>query len=172
MTVIFSISLCATCIGVMIEPWLAIGHFCSHCNYIIMAPIVAVRMYDEMEVNRINVGKLENFIVINECADKYTNVDSVLIDSQLDKALEESQLIAVWFWITMGMLLFEVLALIFFVLAPLFGKCCQHDHSSDYIKVADNNAKIADDSSSSSSSSSHLSAKYYPAEENEKAEIV
>ena len=99
-----------------------------------MAPIVAVRIYEEMEVNRANVEQLENFTVINECADKYTNVNTELITSQLNQALEHSQLISLWFWITMGMLIFEVVALICFVLAPLFAECCHHGHnnSDDY----------------------------------------
>jgi len=46
-----------------------------------MAPIVAKRMYEEMDVNRANVEKLQNYIVLNECADEYTNVDIDLIDS-------------------------------------------------------------------------------------------
>ena len=81
MVVIFCITLCASCFGVIFPPILMLAHVCSHCSYIIMAPIVAVRIVDEMEVNRNNVQQLENFSVINECADKYTNVDTDLITS-------------------------------------------------------------------------------------------
>ena len=59
--------------------WSGVAHAVGLGAYIIMAPIVGVRMYDEMEVNRINVELLANFEVINECADKYTNVDSDLV---------------------------------------------------------------------------------------------
>ena len=47
-------------------------------------------MRQEMAVNRQNVELIENFEVINECADKYTNVDSDLITEQLDKAYQKA----------------------------------------------------------------------------------
>ena len=41
-----------------------------------MAPIVGVNMYQEMAVNRENLQKLENFNIINECADNFTTVNT------------------------------------------------------------------------------------------------
>ena len=61
---------------------------CGHCFYIIMAPIVGVRVYEEMEVNRANIDKLEKFTILNECADPYTNVDADLVESELDLAYD------------------------------------------------------------------------------------
>ena len=79
MCVLFSIGFvmsgCVVCIPVLMPPI----HGCVHCAYIIMAPIVAVRMRDEMEVNRQNIELIDNFTIINECADKYTNVDADLV---------------------------------------------------------------------------------------------
>ena len=72
-----------------------------------MAPIVGVRTYQEMEVNRANVQKLENFYIINECADQYTNVNTQLIEEELDYAHDLSKIIAIWFWITVSMIVFE-----------------------------------------------------------------
>lgn len=95
-----------------------------------MAPIVAVRLNEEMDVNRANVAQLNNFEVINECGDEYTNVNIVLINDQLDKAYEESQLISIWFWITVGMFAFEVCALISIFMASCCD-CIDNDHHDE-----------------------------------------
>ena len=99
-----------------------------------MAPIVGVRMHQEMDANRANVAKLEKFSVLNECADKYTHVDADLIESELDQAYKEAQLIEVWFWITMGMVFFEVFACCCMALSPLIKKAKSHDHD-DYKSI-------------------------------------
>ena len=79
MCCIFSVGFIMSCVTLWIEFLLPFVHGLGHCAYIIMAPIVAVRMRDEMEINRQNIELIDNFWVINECADKYTNVDSDLI---------------------------------------------------------------------------------------------
>lgn len=81
MCVLFSISVCANCFTFLFPPVFSVVHSCTQVCYIIMAPIVAKRMYEEMDVNRANVEKLQNYKVINECADEYTNLDIDLIDS-------------------------------------------------------------------------------------------
>ena len=81
---------------------------CSNLCYLIMAPIVGVRVYQEMEINRINVGKLENFMVINDCGDALTQVDLDTITRELDEAHDEASLIKTWFWLTMALFIIEV----------------------------------------------------------------
>ena len=75
-----------------------------------------------MEVNRANVDKLEKFTILNECADPLTNVDADLIESELNMAYDEARLIEVWFWITMGMVFFEVFVLCCMTCKPMFKK--------------------------------------------------
>ncbi len=71
-----------------------------------MDPIVGVRIKKEMEINRQNVGLLENFLVLNECAYEFTNVKTAEIELELDAALESGRLIQLWFRITMSMFCF------------------------------------------------------------------
>ena len=61
MCVIFSVGFIMSCATVCIEFLLPFVHGCGHCAYIIMAPIVAVRMTDEMKINRQNIELIDNF---------------------------------------------------------------------------------------------------------------
>ena len=77
MVVLFSVSACLAGAALFFKSdERIVGTFVIHMFvqmfYIIMAPIVGVRMYDEMDVNRANIVQLQNFAVINECADQYT----------------------------------------------------------------------------------------------------
>lgn len=38
--------------------WVAFANCCSNLVFIIMGPIIGVRVYDEMQINRENVEKL------------------------------------------------------------------------------------------------------------------
>ena len=115
MTVLFSLSAAVAFAALFFKERITgiyLVHLFVQVCYIIMAPIVGARMYDEMDVNEKNVVKLQNFAVINECGDLYTNVDIEMINSELDQALAYSELIEILFWATMGMLFFEIVSLI------------------------------------------------------------
>lgn len=113
--------------------------------FIIMAPIVGTRMYAEMDINRENVDKLSNFYVINECADKYTNVDTDLIESELDQAHELSQNIAVTFWVMWAFFFMELITL---CCMPCIKKWDEDGkifrNTDDDYHVAENEYKVTD----------------------------
>lgn len=149
MAVLFSISACFTGFAVSTTTddqiiGTFVVHMCVQMFYIIMAPIVGVRMYDEMEVNRENIIQLQNFSVINECADQYTNVNTDMIASELDEAFALSKWIEIWFWTTMGMLFFEVVSLCAF---PLIACLCESRGSSDEVYIASEELSNLNDSS-------------------------
>ena len=75
-----------------------------------------------MTVNRENIEKLSNYEVVNECADKYTNIDIEMVDSELDQAFKEAKLIKTWFWITMIMFIIE---LSIFCSLFICDRCCR-----------------------------------------------
>ena len=61
MSCIFAVMIVGHCLALWKEMLFPFSHGCSHCSYIIMAPIVGVRMREEMEMNRLNVELLDNF---------------------------------------------------------------------------------------------------------------
>ena len=69
MCCIFALSLIAHCIGGLCFDVFPYVHMATHIPYIIMAPIVGVRMREEKEMNRVNVELIDKFSIINECAD-------------------------------------------------------------------------------------------------------
>ena len=69
MCCIFALALVAHCIGELCWELGGYIHIATHIPYIIMAPIVGVRMREEKEMNRLNVDLIDNFSIINECAD-------------------------------------------------------------------------------------------------------
>ena len=142
MVVLFNILLLLKCFA-FFELWdistewgCGVSHCCMSTIYIITAPIVAKRIYEEMEVNRHNVSQLENFHIINECADQYTNVDVDMIDAELDYAHELSQNIAVCFWLTMTLFILEIVLI---CVAICMANCCPSysRDDSDYYRAVD-----------------------------------
>lgn len=91
--------------------------------FIIVAPLVGVALYEELKVNQQNIEKLDNFTIINECADQYTNIDIVQVDSELDIAREQAHVIFLWFWITFGMLFLEFFAAFVYLFILLCKGC-------------------------------------------------
>ena len=79
--------------------------------------------------------------MINECADEYTRLNIEMIDSMLDKAYDEAHLITVWFWITMCMLIFEVIS---FCIAFITFKCCNDSSYDDYKRAGDDCVEMAE----------------------------
>ena len=65
-------------------------------------------MYQEMAVNRENLQKLENFNIINECADNFTTVNTEQIKADLDEAYASTKLIVIWFWVIVSAFLFQL----------------------------------------------------------------
>ena len=71
--------------------------------------------------NRENVAKLDNFVVINECADIYTNVDIESIDLKLDYALKYAHVLSAWLGVTAGLFFFEIIIV---CVIPISIMCC------------------------------------------------
>ena len=65
-----------------------------------------------------------------------------MINSELDQALAYSQLIEIWFWTTMGMLIFEVVSLIPLIACLL----CGSRGSGDEVHCAEEKQSILSDS--------------------------
>ncbi len=71
-----------------------IGSFAiANLSYLIIAPIVGVRIKKEIEVNRENVSLLTEFLVLNECADDFMNVNTEEIERELDAAHDVGEVI-------------------------------------------------------------------------------
>ncbi len=101
------------------EPLGNIGAFAgSNLCYLIMAPIIGVRIKKEMEINRENVTLLTEFLVLNECADAFTNVDTETVERELDAAHDSSKVILLWFRITMVMFCLTCLTTSLYFCAP------------------------------------------------------
>lgn len=82
MLIMFSILLVLHfCFAVM-----PVAHCCTLILFLIFVPVALSRVPTIMEENRQNILKLVNFTALNECADKYTNIDVERVDSELDLA--------------------------------------------------------------------------------------
>lgn len=53
------------------------GSFCgANVCYLIIGAIAGVRINKELDTNRENISLLNNFLVLNQCADQFTNVNT------------------------------------------------------------------------------------------------
>ena len=97
-------------------------------------PILYARLKATAVANRENVAKLDNFVVINQCADIYTNIDIVTIDAELDYALKIAHLLELWLAITAGLFFLEIFIVCVVPISIMF--CCKSwtDDDSDYQK--------------------------------------
>ena len=111
----------------------ALTHIATNLIFLITMPIIYVRLNATKEANRHNVEKLDNFIVINECADQYTNVDIDSIDLELDYALKYAGVIQKWLYVVTFLFFFEIFIICVVPLSIMF--CCKsmiQDEDSDY----------------------------------------
>ena len=104
--------LCVCSICVLTVPDLGILQFCCiECWFIILMPILFVRVYgirNQISSNLANLGKFE---IINECGDEYTKLDGELLEISLTEGHRRTNKLFVTMWILMGIKLFEIAGL-------------------------------------------------------------
>ena len=125
-----------TC-GHLIVSCMPITHCICQLLFVIFLPIAWGRIPDVMDENRDNVVKLESFEALNECADKYTNIDVVRVDNELDMAYEALSSLNGWITLTFIIWFVEVIFIIVITIVH-FTRACSSDSDQsddDYAKL-------------------------------------
>ena len=81
--VIFCVSMiCAipsACVQAAVVPHLGL----TRLSFIVMGPWLCNVIYDVMQVNKENLSKVDNFAIVNECGDQYTQLPQDTVRAEL-----------------------------------------------------------------------------------------
>ena len=109
---------------------------CVRLSNVVMFPMIGNDVFKSADRTNENIAKLSNYSALNECTDQYVFVDTDTIRSQLEDTQSEQDFIKIWFFISVGLMLFEIVLCIGGGLALVCGKMHSGKSGDRQMKVA------------------------------------